>query len=58
VKRSTAEATEVVKRGMRAMEQMPAPDPALVFDTTYSRPPSDLQRQREEALAALSEGSA
>jgi pyruvate dehydrogenase E1 component alpha subunit len=57
VARSSAEATEVVRRGMRAVEQLPAPDPALVFDTTYSRPPSDLLRQRYEALAAISEAT-
>lgn len=56
VERHIAEATEVVRRGMRSLEQMPAPDPALVFDTTYSRPPAELLRQRDEALAALSEG--
>jgi TPP-dependent pyruvate/acetoin dehydrogenase alpha subunit len=48
-----AEATELVKAGMRAVEQLPTPDPALVFDTTYAQPPADLLRQRDEALAAL-----
>jgi pyruvate dehydrogenase E1 component alpha subunit len=56
--RSAAEATEVVRQGMRALEQMAPPDPAMVFDTTYSRPPADLLRQRDEALAALAEESA
>jgi pyruvate dehydrogenase E1 component subunit alpha len=48
-----AVARETVKRGMQAVEQLPPPDPALVFDTTYARPPADLLRQRDEALAAL-----
>ncbi len=48
-----AAATELVKQGMKAVEHLPAPDPALVFDTTYERPPADLLRQRDEALAAL-----
>jgi pyruvate dehydrogenase E1 component alpha subunit len=47
-----AEATQRVKDGMRAVEQLPDPDPALVFDTTYAQPPADLLRQRDEALAA------
>jgi pyruvate dehydrogenase E1 component alpha subunit len=48
-----AEATAVVKRGMKAVEELPAPDPALVFDTTYADPPADLVLQRDAALAAL-----
>ncbi len=53
VTRSAAEATEIVRQGMRTVEKLPAPDPALVFDTTYAVPPADLLRQRDEALAAL-----
>ncbi|ADB50616.1 thiamine pyrophosphate-dependent enzyme [Conexibacter woesei] len=53
-----AEAVELVKAGMRAVEQLPAPDPALVFDTTYAQPPADLLRQRDEALAAFAEAVA
>jgi pyruvate dehydrogenase E1 component alpha subunit len=56
--RTAADATEVVRQGMRALEQMAPPDPAMVFDTTYSRPPADLLRQRDEALAALAEETA
>jgi pyruvate dehydrogenase E1 component alpha subunit len=52
------QASETVKQGMRAVEQLPDPDPALVFDTTYARPPADLLRQRDEALAALREAVA
>jgi pyruvate dehydrogenase E1 component alpha subunit len=53
-----AEATDRVKAGMKAVEQLPAPDPAMVFDTTYAVPPADLVRQRDEALAALATGAA
>lgn len=49
------EAKEIVKQGMRAVEQLPPPDPALVFDTTYAQPPADLLRQRDEVLASLRE---
>jgi pyruvate dehydrogenase E1 component alpha subunit len=55
VTRLNNEATETVKRGMRAVEQLSAPDPALVFDTTYAVPPTDLLRDREAALASLQE---
>lgn len=47
------EAVELVKQGMRAVEALPDPDPALVFDTTYARPPADLLRQRDEALGVI-----
>jgi hypothetical protein len=40
---------------LRAVEQLPPPDPALVFDTTYAQPPADLLRQRDEVLASLRE---
>jgi TPP-dependent pyruvate/acetoin dehydrogenase alpha subunit len=53
-----AEATELLRAGMRAVEQLPAPDPALVFDTTYAQPPADLLRQRDEALATLGQAVA
>jgi pyruvate dehydrogenase E1 component alpha subunit len=53
--RAREEATDLIKRGMRDVEALPAPDPALVFDTTYAEPPADLLRQRAEALAALRE---
>lgn len=48
-----AAVVERVKAGMKEVEQLPPPDPALVFDTTYAEPPADLLRQRDEALAAL-----
>ena len=50
-----AEASDLIKRGMREVEALPAPDPALVFDTTYADPPADLVRQRDEAMGALRE---
>jgi pyruvate dehydrogenase E1 component alpha subunit len=50
-----AAAVERVKARMKAVEQLPPPDPALVFDTTYAEPPADLLAQREQALAALAE---
>lgn len=53
-----ADAVARVKAGMKEVEQLPAPDPALVFDTTYADPPADLLRQRDEALAALAEAVA
>lgn len=53
-----ADAVQRVKAGMKAVEQLPDPDPALVFDTTYAEPPADLLRQRDEALAALAEAVA
>lgn len=45
-----AQAEARVKQAMRAVEELPAPDPALVFDTTYAAPPADLLRQRALAL--------
>ena len=45
-----AHASEVVRRAMRRVEQLPDPDPATVFDTTYALPPGELLRQRELAL--------
>ncbi|HEY6397251.1 MAG TPA: thiamine pyrophosphate-dependent enzyme [Solirubrobacteraceae bacterium] len=45
-----ADATEVVRRAMRAVESLPDPDPAMIFDTTYAAPPQELLRQRELAL--------
>lgn len=48
-------ATAQVKEGMLAVEQLPPPDPAVVFDTTYAAPPADLLRQRDVALAAAPE---
>ncbi|MDQ6818839.1 MAG: thiamine pyrophosphate-dependent dehydrogenase E1 component subunit alpha [Actinomycetota bacterium] len=45
-----AEASETVRRAMRQVEQLPEPDPATVFDTTYAEPPRELLRQRDSAL--------
>jgi pyruvate dehydrogenase E1 component alpha subunit len=53
-----ADAVARVKAGMKAVEELPPPDPALVFDTTYAEPPADLLRQRDEALATLTEAVA
>lgn len=53
-----AEATERIKAGMKTVEQLPPPDPALVFDTTYAAPPADLLRQRDAALESLRTGVA
>jgi TPP-dependent pyruvate/acetoin dehydrogenase alpha subunit len=53
-----ADAVAVVKQGMKAVEQLPEPDPAMVFDTTYASPPAELLRQRDDALAALATGAA
>jgi pyruvate dehydrogenase E1 component alpha subunit len=50
-----AQATDVIKRAMRDVEALPDPDPALVFDTTYARPPADLLRQRNTALGGSRE---
>ncbi|HST41033.1 MAG TPA: thiamine pyrophosphate-dependent enzyme [Conexibacter sp.] len=54
VEQARAAVVERIKAGMKEVEQLPPPDPALVFDTTYAEPPADLLRQRDEALAALS----
>jgi pyruvate dehydrogenase E1 component alpha subunit len=48
-----AEATEVVKDGMRKLERLPAPDPELVFTTTYVNPPPALMEDRDRAIASL-----
>ncbi len=53
-----AEASENVRRAMRQVEQLPDPDPATVFDTTYAVPPPELMRQRESALAPAREALA
>ncbi len=52
-----AEATDRIKQAMRAVEQLPDPDPALVFDTTYAAPPASLVQQRDAALGRLAEAS-
>jgi pyruvate dehydrogenase E1 component alpha subunit len=44
------QATEAIKLAMREVEQLPDPDPSLVFDTTYAVPPADLMRERDLAL--------
>jgi pyruvate dehydrogenase E1 component alpha subunit len=48
-----AEAAELVKGAMARVEQLPDPDPASVFDTTYAVPPPDLLKQRAIALEAI-----
>ncbi len=47
------EAAGRVKRAMREVEELPDPDPALVFDTTYEIPPASLVAQRDAALGLL-----
>jgi pyruvate dehydrogenase E1 component alpha subunit len=47
------EASSRVKRAMREVENLPDPDPALVFDTTYESPPAALLAQRDAALGVL-----
>lgn len=45
-----AEAMAEVEAGIEAAEALPAPDPRLVFDTTYSLAPPGLLRQRRSEL--------
>jgi pyruvate dehydrogenase E1 component alpha subunit len=52
MERQREAASAVLKAAMREVEQLPDPDPALVFDTTYVSPPANLLEQREVALAA------
>jgi pyruvate dehydrogenase E1 component alpha subunit len=45
-----AEALAEMRAAMVAAEALPAPDPRLVFDTTYASPPASLARDRSELL--------
>jgi pyruvate dehydrogenase E1 component alpha subunit len=47
------EASDRIKQAMREVEQLPDPDPAMVFDTTYAVPPASLVQQRDAVLGQL-----
>lgn len=49
--RERDEANALLKGAMRELEQLPEPDPTLVFDTTYVDPPPSVVEQRAGALA-------
>jgi pyruvate dehydrogenase E1 component alpha subunit len=53
-----ADALAAMREGIAAAEALPAPDPALVFDTAYVEPPPQLVAERAELLRLLAEGSA
>jgi pyruvate dehydrogenase E1 component alpha subunit len=53
-----AKAVDQVKKAMREVEELPDPDPALVFETTYAVPPPDVLRDRDRALGRLQETAA
>ncbi len=45
-----ADALAEMDAAIEAAETLPAPDPSLIFDTTYASPPRALRRDRESAL--------
>ena len=47
-----------MREGIAAAEALPAPDPALVFDTAYADPPPQLLAERAELLRLLAEDGA
>ena len=48
-----ADALAAMRAGIAAAEALPAPDPALVFDTAYADPPPELAAERAELLRLL-----
>jgi pyruvate dehydrogenase E1 component alpha subunit len=48
-----ADALAAMREGIAAAEALPAPDPALVFDTAYADPPPQLAAERAELLRLL-----
>src|SRR6478735_6334715 len=50
-----ADALAAMREGIAAAEALPAPDPALVFDTAYADPPPELMAERAELLRLLAE---
>jgi TPP-dependent pyruvate/acetoin dehydrogenase alpha subunit len=52
-----ADALAAMREGITAAEALPAPDPALVFDTAYADPPAQLAAERAELLRLLAEGA-
>jgi pyruvate dehydrogenase E1 component alpha subunit len=50
-----ADALSAMREGIAAAEALPAPDPALVFDTAYADPPPELAAERAELLRLLGE---
>src|SRR4051795_7760965 len=50
-----ADALAAMREGIAAAEALPAPDPALVFDTAYADPPPGLAAERAELLRILAE---
>ena len=53
-----ADALAAMREGIAAAEALPAPDPALVFDTAYADPPPQLLAERAELLRLLAEDGA
>jgi pyruvate dehydrogenase E1 component alpha subunit len=53
-----ADALAAMREGIAAAEALPAPDPALVFDTAYVDPPPQLLAERAELLRLLAEEGA
>src|SRR6476646_1548962 len=49
------DALAAMREGIAAAEALPAPDPALVFDTAYADPPPQLLAERAELLRLLAE---
>ena len=49
------DALAAMREGIAAAEALPAPDPALVFDTAYADPPPELMAERAELLRLLAE---
>jgi pyruvate dehydrogenase E1 component alpha subunit len=47
------DALAAMREGIAAAEALPAPDPALVFDTAYADPPPQLAAERAELLRLL-----
>jgi len=46
------EAVEEMEAGIAEAEALPEPDPRLIFDTAFARPPAALRRQRNSELEA------
>ena len=46
-----ADALAAMREGIAAAEALPAPDPALVFDTAYADPPPQARRRARRAPA-------
>ena len=52
------QALAAMREGIAEAEALPAPDPALVFDTAYVDPPPALLAERAALLDAIARGEA